>query len=45
MGQEIIGLNPKQIIEDLEEIDFILSRKVEDKQNGKEEKWTDSSKN
>ena len=41
MGQEIIRANPKQIIEDLEEIDFILSKKVGDKQNGKEEKWTD----
>ncbi len=35
--------NPKQVIEDLEQIDYILSKKIEEKQNGTKEKWTDSS--
>jgi len=39
MAQEIIKLNPQQIIEDLEEIDFILSKKIEEKQNGTKEKF------
>jgi hypothetical protein len=43
MAQEIIKPNSQQIIEDLEEIDFILSKKIEEKQNGTKEKWTDSS--
>jgi len=43
MAQEIIKPNSQHIIEDLEEIDFVLSKKIEEKQNGTEEKCTDSS--
>jgi hypothetical protein len=43
MANEIIKPNAKQIIEDLEVIDFILTKKIEEKQNDAKEKRTDSS--
>jgi len=45
MEAEIIRANPKQIIKDLEMIELMLSKKIEEKQNGTKEKWTDSSEN
>tara|TARA_Y100000034_G_scaffold135217_1_gene206158 strand:- start:1061 stop:1213 length:153 start_codon:yes stop_codon:yes gene_type:complete len=33
MAQEIFKPNPKQVIEDLEQIDYILTKKTGEKQN------------
>lgn len=43
MAQDITRPNPKQIIEDLEEIDFILYKKIRYGKNGKEKEWTIAS--
>jgi hypothetical protein len=43
MAQDTIKPDPQLIIENLEDIDFILSKKIEEKQSGTKEKRTDTS--